>query len=315
MVSVYLAPMEAVNCASFRVLCMRRGADVVYTDMIDADDFAAYAQEHSVHKAVERYINPQPDERLAVQVGGRNVEHLVLVAKAVEHFAVEINLNLGCPLGYMLGKKGGAYLLKHPDQLAKLLIELRPKITIPFSVKIRSGWDSSSINAVEVAQLAEQCGVDRIIIHPRTKQQRYRDRADWSLAAAVKRSVKIPVVLSGDIFNRSALDIAQQLTGCDAYMCGRAAQVNPSIFKILTKPDITSRKVFRKFMVDPIADFTEWLSLYKEREHRYSISEIRDHAIWTATECDDATNIKQRLIGVEDEQTIVQIVQSIHFSE
>ena len=311
---IYLAPMEAVNCASFRVLCMRRGADMVYTDMIDADTFTTYANEHSTEEAIKKYINPQPDEVLAVQIGGRDVQNLLFLADAVKHVVKEINFNLGCPLGYMLGKKGGAYLTKHPGQLKPILKQLREGIKLPFTIKIRSGWDEQSVNALEIANMAQEAGIDAVIIHPRTRTQRYRDKADWLLVKRMKARLTIPVVLSGDIYNKPLLDRAVSATGCDAVMCGRGAQVNPSIFRMLKDGlDAESTKQFKKFLVDPKKDFAEWLDLYKERESRYRLDEVRDHAIWTANECRNAKEVKQQLLGCEDEQEIASIIREISF--
>jgi tRNA-dihydrouridine synthase B len=317
----YLAPMEAVNCASFRILCLRRGADLIYTDMIDADVFVEYIKKHSEKEAVLKYINPQKEEieskKLVVQIGGANVANMKTLISAVKDFTIEINWNLGCPLGYMLGKKGGVYLQKHTAQLYPKITELVEHCTshnLPFTIKIRSGWDKESINAAELCIEAEKLGVSAIAVHPRTRKQRYQDKADWLLVAKCKKAVsKIPIILSGDITNYTRAQKAAEITNCDAMMIGRAAQVNPSVFTQIKKPSEQSDKIYEKYSANPKRDFLEWLALYNTVEQRHKISEIKDHALWTANECKGAKDVKQTLLACETEEAIVEIIESISF--
>lgn len=136
-----LAPMEGVNCASFRVLCKQYGAGLIYTDMVDTKQFLSLAKEQGEEEAVHKLINPQKDERpLTVQLGGGEIDDLAQVAQIAHQYADIIDLNCGCPLGDMLGRKGGVYLMKHPDKLEKMIDVLRANIKVPLTVKLRSGW-------------------------------------------------------------------------------------------------------------------------------------------------------------------------------
>lgn len=315
-----LAPMEAVNCASFRLVCKRRGAGIVFTDMIDADIFMEAVLEFGEDFAVKKYVNPQFDETpLCIQIGGGKISSLVDCAKIVSKYAQMIDYNVGCPLPYMLGKKGGVYLMKHPNILEKIIRALREAISIPFSVKIRAGWDFDSKNAVEVAILLESLGVDAITVHGRTRTQLYKERADWPLVRKIKESVNVPVILSGDVTNSYMAHMAFMHTKCDFIMCARGAMNNPSIFRQLNKyyNDWTLNKqepekpltTYNKNKEDVVLDFSEFLSLYKERENRYKISEIRDHAIWAVREAKNNSELKQELIACEDETSILNVVK------
>ncbi len=329
----FLAPMEAVNCASFRLLCKQRGAGLVYTDMIDADKFKLFADEKAkelgsveagVKAAIDQYINAQPDEYpLAIQLGGANIPNMLFTIASVEPLATIIDLNLGCPLPYMLGKKGGVYLSKHPDQLRKLIVAMRAAITrVPFTVKIRAGWDASSINAVEIATLLESCGVDAVTVHARTKDQGYKDKADWQLVRQVKETLKIPVILSGDVTNVYMAYMGFVHTKCDYMMIGRGAQNNPSIFVHLNEWYATADRrnvpfqpatTYDKRASDAIRDYVDFYRLYKTREKRFRLSELKDHALWSARECKYATNVKQKIINAPDAVELIGIIDELEF--
>lgn len=314
----FLAPMEAVNCASFRVLCLRRGAGLVYTDMIDADIFAEFAKENSLAEAIHKFINPQEEEKgkLAIQLGGRDVENLIFTINAVKKYAVLIDFNVGCPLGYMLGKKGGVYLMKHPEQLYSIVKLLRTEIDIPFTVKIRSGWDNDSINAIEISKELEILGVDAITIHPRTRKQKYSDKADWQLVRKIKDSIKIPVILSGDVTNTYMAKMAFDHTKCDAIMIGRAGKNNPSIFTKLNKgfADKKPIKTYDKNKIDSLNDFKEFLELYKKMEYRFKLSEIKDHALWLSRECKNNKQVTQKIIEADNEDQILKTFEQLEFN-
>jgi len=316
----FLAPMEAVNCASFRVLCKESGAGLVYTDMIDADIFFEYAKEHSVSSAIQKFINPQPDEGpLAIQIGGSKAESLLFTLQAIEPYAVLVDVNAGCPLGYMLGKKGGAYFSKHPDQLYKLIITLLSVATKPLTVKLRSGWDEDSINALEIAKELEKLGVAAITIHPRTRVQEGRGKANWQIARHLASNLRIPVILSGDVTNTYTAKLAFEKTGCDYIMLARGAQRNPGMFSKLeafwlsNKPPVKPSTRYDKDKEQIINNFKRFVQLYRERENKYSFSQLQDHTLWFAKECKNNVIVTQKILQAKREEELVRIISQLAF--
>jgi len=312
----FLAPMEAVNCTSFRLLCKQRGASLVYTDMIDADLFMENIKELGELETIKKLINPIKEEKpLAIQLGGSNIKNLISTLKIVEPFADLIDYNAGCPLGYMLGKKGGCYLMKHPIQLYKIISELRKSTILPLTVKLRSGWDKESINILDIAKELEKLKIDAIAIHPRTRKQGYKNKSDWNLVRQVKKNISIPVILSGDVTNVYQAHMAFLHTKCDAIMIARGAKNNPSIFKYLNKYWISKTNnnlnlnkknqtslltkpntVYDKKVLDIKKDFFEFLDLYEKYESRNKLSEIKDHGLWLVRELRTSSILKQKIL-------------------
>ncbi|MCB9359296.1 tRNA-dihydrouridine synthase family protein [Candidatus Woesearchaeota archaeon] len=317
----FLAPMEAVNCASFRILCKERGAGLVYTDMIDADKFYENARQYGDAKAVKRFINPQKQEEpLAVQMGGGDINTLRYLAEIAQKIpeVKMIDLNCGCPLEYMLDKKGGCYLMKEPELLYDIVRELRKAIKIPFTIKLRSGWDDDTKNVIEVAKELEKLGIDAITVHARTRKQKYDRKSDWPLVRKVKESISIPLILSGDVTNIYLAYMAFQHTKCDFIMIGRGAKNNPSIFKALNEwykdPKVMPNKPQFTYDKNPKTakkDFMEWLNLYKNVEHRNVFTEIQDHALWTIVELKGNVQLKKKLMKARSEKDIVAVIKEL----
>lgn len=321
----FLAPMEAVNCTSFRMLCKKRGASLVYTDMIDADIFMEFinengADEKAKKEAIKKFINPNSEEKpLAIQLGGAKAETLEQTMKILEPYADLFDFNAGCPLPYMLGKKGGVFLMKHPDQLYKVITHLRSVTTKPFTVKLRSGWDEQSINALEVAKELEKIGVDAITIHARTRKQKYEKKSDWQLVKKIKEELKIPIILSGDVTNTYLAHMAFMHTKCDFIMLGRGAKNNPSIFQDLNNYWQTKRqpqkpqKTYDKNRDQVRRDFKYFMELYSRVENRDKLSEVKDHALWLATDCLDNKEITQKILTAGSKVHLHKVFNQVRF--
>ncbi|HXE75670.1 MAG TPA: tRNA dihydrouridine synthase DusB [Candidatus Xenobia bacterium] len=225
-----LAPMAGLTDTVFRHLIREQGGcGLLMTEFTSADGLA---RRGASHERTLRYLYFSEDERpIAAQLFGADPETLAAAAAEVEALGFDqVDLNLGCPARKVI-KCGGSGLLRDLSLLEKILRRVRAAVRIPFTLKMRAGWDEKNIVVRELGRLAEDCGVEAIALHGRTREQAYSGRADWSLIAALKQTVRIPVIGNGDV--NTPEDAARMFreTGCDAVMIGRAAAANPWIFR------------------------------------------------------------------------------------
>ena len=194
---LFLAPMEDVTDPAFRLLCKRFGANLVYTEFISAD-----ALIRSV-KRTEQKLTILPEERpVAIQIYGRDVETMVEAAKIVEQANPDIlDLNFGCPVKKVAGKGAGSGMLRDIPKLLEITREIVKAVNIPVTVKTRLGWDDSQKIIVDLAEQLQDCGIDALAIHGRTRAQMYSGEADWTLIGDVKNNPRmhIPIIGNGDV--------------------------------------------------------------------------------------------------------------------
>src|SRR5881397_596465 len=222
-----LAPMAGVTNAPFRLVCREAGAGLLTSEEIDA---RALVEGNARTQLIARYL---PEERpIAFQLLGGDPDVLAEAARRLEAAGADaIDLNMGCPVAKIVAKGQGAALMRDPLRAAVVLRTLRKAVDVPFTIKIRSGWDERTVNAVEIARIAEGEGVDAITVHPRTRSQQYTGRAPWEIIASVVDAVAIPVVGNGDVRSLADARAMAEATGCAAVMIGRGALGAPWVFQ------------------------------------------------------------------------------------
>ena len=227
----FLAPLAGISNLPFRLIARSLGCSLAYTEMISANGLI-----RKTAKTFE-YLKTCADDRpLGAQIFGADPEIMSQAARIVAESGVDlIDINMGCPVKKVIKAGAGAILMKDPDRVARIVESVKKAVRIPVTVKIRSGWTRSSINAVEIARIAEDCGADAVTVHARTADQGYSGLADWKIIAEVKKAIKIPVIGNGDIRRPHDAVVMLQETSCDAVMVGRGALGNPWIFKGITQ--------------------------------------------------------------------------------
>jgi nifR3 family TIM-barrel protein len=268
-IDLRLAPMAGVTNAPFRLLCRECGAGPLTTEEIDA---RALLEANRRTQEMARYL---PEERpLAFQLLGGDPDVLAEAARRLEAAGADaVDLNMGCPVPKIVAKGHGAALMRDPLRAAVVLRTLRKAITMPFTVKIRSGWDERTVNAVEIARIAESEGVNAITVHPRTRSQQYTGQAPWDVIAAVVAAVGVPVTGNGDVRSRAVARAMSAATGCAAVMIGRGALGAPWVFRD-DEPDRDARAaIIRRHCALIEAHLSE----------RQALVQLRKHLAWYST--------------------------------
>jgi len=225
--NVFLAPMAGITNLPFRILAREFGCGLAFTEMISANGLVRQTNKSC------RYLLSSPDDKpLGVQIFGSDPIVLSEAAQIADDFGADLlDVNMGCPVRKVVKTGAGAALLREPDRVRHILQAIRKSTSLPVTVKLRSGWRHGETTALNIAILAQDCGVDAVILHPRTADQGYSGAADWRIIEAVKKEIHIPVIGSGDIRSRGDACRMINTTGCDGIMIGRAALGNPWIFR------------------------------------------------------------------------------------
>ena len=226
---VFLAPMEDVTDIGFRLLCKRFGASMVYTEFVSAE-----ALIRDVKSTLQKLTISDEERPVGIQIYGRDVDAMVEAAKIVEQAGPDlIDLNFGCPVKKVAGKGAGAGMLQNIPKMLEITRKVVDAVKLPVTVKTRLGWNHEQLIITELAEQLQDCGIQALTIHGRTRSQMYTGQADWTLIGEVKRNprIHIPIIGNGDITSAEEARQAFDTYGVDAIMIGRATFGRPWIFK------------------------------------------------------------------------------------
>jgi tRNA-dihydrouridine synthase B len=299
--SVFLAPLSGVTDYAFRQLAKEMGCGLAFTEMVSAEGLL---------RKGDSFLRIGQDEHpVSVQLFGSDPEALAEAASRAEAMGADaVDLNMGCPAKQVVKRGAGVDLMRFPDKVKRILAEVRKKVKGPFTVKIRSGWDRENINAVQIAKIAEDSGVDAISLHPRTKAEGFRGQADWTLIGEVKTRVSIPVIGNGDVTSPSLAKKMFKETSCDAVMIGRGALGNPWIF---LQEDSEGGLKALPSLEDRQRIILHHLSLLQGHYgEKAAVKEIRKHLYWYTKGLPHCASFHSRLSRLKEKEALLETLES-----
>lgn len=306
--NVILAPMAGVSDLPFRLLCREMGAGLVCMEMVSAK--AIYYNNKNTDSLME--IHPE-EKPVSLQLFGSDPQIISEMAKRIEERPFSIlDINMGCPVPKVVNNGEGSALMKNPKLVEEILSSLVKAVKKPVTVKIRKGFDETHANAVEIAKIAESCGVAAVAVHGRTREQYYSGKADWEMIARVKEAVSIPVIGNGDVDSPQAAKALLEQTGCDGVMIGRAAQGNPWIFR-----DVVSYLNTGEVPAPPTnAEKRELILRHAALQLQYKgeytgVREMRKHLSWYTVGMPNSARFRQAINSMESMDELVESVETI----
>ena len=277
--NIVLAPMAGISNSAYRTIIKDMGCGLIYAEMV-SDKAITYGNE----KTIDMLYMTDYERPIAQQIFGSDVDSFVTSAKYIEEVMKPdiIDINMGCPVPKVaLKAQAGSALLKSPDKVYEIVSAVVKAVSTPVTVKIRSGWDSNSINAIEIAKIIEKAGAKAIAVHPRTRAQGYSGKADWNIIKQVKEAVSIPVIGNGDV--TSCFDAKRMLeeTKCDAVMIGRGVLGNPWLIKECVEYIEFGKEPIKPTVSERIEMIKHHINLLKTTKNdKLALLEIRSHATW-----------------------------------
>jgi len=306
-----LAPLAGQTDSPMRRVCRRRGASMVWTEMVSAEGLVRDGA-----KSYELLRFDEEERPIAFQLFGARPEAMAGAAATAALLKPDvIDINVGCPAKKVVRGGSGSALMKEPALLREITTAVIETAGRPVTAKIRSGWDSDSLNFVEIAADLEECGVAAVTMHPRTRTQGFKGLSDWSLLGELKRAVSIPVIGSGDVKTPEDALRMLETTGCDGVMIGRAATGNPWLFREAEALRTTGRVPARTSLSEVLATAIEQLDLMVEWKGEWrGVREMRKHLVAYLRGFDGASALRAELVRI-DEHAVVRARLAAAMSE
>ena len=304
---IVLAPMAGISNTSYRKIIKEMGAGLIFAEMV-SDKAICFSNE----KTFDLLKMSEEERPIAQQIFGSDLESFVEAAKIVEekmHPDI-IDINMGCPVPKVaIRAQAGSALLKNPDKVYEIVSAVVKAVSVPVTVKIRSGWDEKNINAVEIAKVCEKAGAKAITIHARTRSQGYSGKADWSIIKQVKEAINIPVIGNGDVTTCYLAEKMLEETGCDAVMIGRGVLGNPWLIKECV--DYLENNIHPKevpFLEKVAMMKKHYELLVQDKNEKLALLEIRSHIIWYLKGMPQSKEIKNLICQSKSTEDIFKII-------
>ncbi|HBG5344219.1 TPA: tRNA dihydrouridine synthase DusB [Clostridioides difficile] len=299
---VFLSPMAGVTDLPFRLICKEQGCGLLYTEMINGKALCYDDENTKKMLKIEEEEHP-----VAVQIFGSEPDFMGRAAEIMNDYSNEIlDINMGCPAPKVVKNGDGSALMKNPKLAEEVLKAVVKNSKKPVTLKIRKGWDDNNVNAVEIAKIAEDCGISALAIHGRTREQFYTGKADWDIIAEIKKNLSIPVIGNGDVFTIEDSINMLDKTGCDAIMIGRGAQGNPWIFKRINHYMNTGEILPEPTLNEKISTAIKHLKLAVEEHGEYvAVREMRKHIAWYLKGLRNSAKLRDEINKIEEYQEVV----------
>lgn len=301
---VVLAPMAGICNSAFRRIIKEMGCGLIYAEMV-SDKALVYDNK----KTKDLLFMTEYERPIVQQIFGSDKESFIEAAKIVyrEMKPDIIDINMGCPVPKVAVRaQAGSALLKDLDKIYDIVSSVVKAVPVPITVKIRSGWDSKSINAVEVAKVAEKAGASAICIHPRTRSQGYNGSADWNIIKEVKKSLSIPVIGNGDIKTYEEAYRMIEETNCDFVMVGRGTLGNPWLIKEI----INNKKEYITIEDKINMCLKHFKYLLEIKSEKAALLEMRTHVVWYLKGIPNSNKIKKTIYEVKTKEEFIDLMHN-----
>lgn len=303
---VFLSPMAGVTDLPFRTICKEKGCGMLYTEMINAKALC-YDDENT-----KKMLNLEDDGHpVAVQIFGSDPEYMGKAASIMNQYTNDIlDINMGCPAPKVIKNGDGSALMRNPKLAAEVLTAVVKNSEKPVTLKIRKGWDDNSVNALEIAKIAEECGISALAIHGRTREQFYSGKADWDIIAEIKQSINIPVIGNGDVFDvQDAVNMLEK-TKCDAIMIGRGSQGNPWIFNRINHYMKTGEILPEPTLEEKIGTAIKHMNLAVAEHGEYvAVREMRKHIGWYLKGLKNSAKYRDQINKITDYKEVISMLE------